>query len=193
VNRVRVVVASSDRLFADAAGAYVDAERDLEVVGVVTDGVHLLAAIARHSPDAALVIGSVPRIPTPTVVRRIRRQSARTRVVVVGSSDGDTAGLPARATAAEVLSALRGDGASDGEETAGVDHNADLSRVASLTPRERATFGLLLEGLDREAIAGRLGISADTVRTHTQHVYAKLGVHRRTDLISLAARLGIGG
>ena len=53
-----------------------------------------------------------------------------------------------------------------------------------LTPRERQIAALAAEGHTDLAIAGRLHISTRTVQTHLAHIYAKLGINRRTDLAS---------
>ncbi|MFB2962209.1 helix-turn-helix transcriptional regulator, partial [Aeromonas jandaei] len=53
---------------------------------------------------------------------------------------------------------------------------------ASLTRRERQVAGLLLQGLDTEAIAGALGIGSGTVKNHRKHLYAKLHLRSRAEL-----------
>jgi DNA-binding CsgD family transcriptional regulator len=52
-----------------------------------------------------------------------------------------------------------------------------------LTPQERRVFELAAEGLSNDAIASRLRVSAGTVKTHLEHIYAKLGVHSRRELM----------
>lgn len=47
-------------------------------------------------------------------------------------------------------------------------------RAAALTPRERQTLALVAEGLTRNDIAARLGLSPATVRTHLEHARARL-------------------
>jgi DNA-binding NarL/FixJ family response regulator len=58
----------------------------------------------------------------------------------------------------------------------------------SLTTREREVLGLLVEGLDDREIAARLVISRNTVGTHVDHIFAKLGVHSRGQAVALAYR-----
>jgi ATP/maltotriose-dependent transcriptional regulator MalT len=40
-------------------------------------------------------------------------------------------------------------------------------------------------------IARELSVSVTTVRTHTRHIFAKLGVHRRTEAVIRARALGL--
>ena len=61
---------------------------------------------------------------------------------------------------------------------------------ASLTPSERDVVRLVSEGLANKDIATRLFVSPRTVQTHLTHVYAKLGLTSRVQLVQEAARLG---
>jgi LuxR family maltose regulon positive regulatory protein len=40
-------------------------------------------------------------------------------------------------------------------------------------------------------IASELFVSANTIRTHTRHIYAKLGVHTRAQAVEQARELGL--
>jgi predicted ATPase/DNA-binding CsgD family transcriptional regulator len=59
---------------------------------------------------------------------------------------------------------------------------------ASLTPVERDVVRLVAEGRTNAEIGQRLFISANTVKKHLTHVYAKLDVNGRTDLAAEVAR-----
>lgn len=61
----------------------------------------------------------------------------------------------------------------------------------ALTGREVEILGLLAEGLGNKAIAGRLGISEHTVKTHVTSVFAKLAVSTRAEAVANAIRLGL--
>ena len=56
----------------------------------------------------------------------------------------------------------------------------------SLTPTERDVVRLVREGLGNKDIGARLFISPRTVQTHLTHVYAKLGVTSRVQLVQLS-------
>jgi DNA-binding CsgD family transcriptional regulator len=58
----------------------------------------------------------------------------------------------------------------------------------SLTPTELDVVRLVSEGLANNDIAARLFVSPRTVQTHLTHVYAKLGLTSRVQLVQEAAR-----
>ncbi len=60
-----------------------------------------------------------------------------------------------------------------------------LATESKLTPREVEVFGLLARGRSVPYIRDALVISRETAATHTKHIYAKLGVHSRQELIDL--------
>jgi DNA-binding NarL/FixJ family response regulator len=71
---------------------------------------------------------------------------------------------------------------------------ADRDRLAGIEPltaRERDVLELLAEGLPNKAIAGRLGISDQTVKFHVAAISAKLGAANRTEALRVALRLGL--
>jgi DNA-binding CsgD family transcriptional regulator len=59
---------------------------------------------------------------------------------------------------------------------------------ASLTPTERDVVRLVSDGLGNKDIATRLFVSPRTVQTHLTHVYTKLGLTSRVQLVQEAAR-----
>ena len=59
---------------------------------------------------------------------------------------------------------------------------------ASLTPAERDVIRLVSEGLANKDIATRLFVSPRTVQSHLTHVYTKLGLTSRVQLVQEAAR-----
>lgn len=60
-----------------------------------------------------------------------------------------------------------------------------LAREHELTPREIEVFDLLARGRSIPYVRDALFISKETAATHAKHVYAKLGVHSRQELIDL--------
>ena len=61
----------------------------------------------------------------------------------------------------------------------------------SLTAREKEVLRLMAEGLSSRDIAGKLGISYTTVRTHIRSLGSKLGVHSKVEAIVKARELAL--
>lgn len=64
----------------------------------------------------------------------------------------------------------------------------ELGAEAGLSARELEVFKLIAKGRSRAFIAEELFLSENTVRGHTSHLYAKLGVHTRDELQRLVCK-----
>ena len=60
-----------------------------------------------------------------------------------------------------------------------------------LTCRQREILQMLADGMQTEAVACRLGLSTETVRTHTKRILAKLGADTRTQAVAIGLRKGL--
>lgn len=78
---------------------------------------------------------------------------------------------------ATVRAGARLDGAENGE--------------GALTRRELGVLRLVAHGLGNKEIARELGISTHTVKYHLASLLAKLGVHSRTEAVTMGLRRGL--
>ena len=69
--------------------------------------------------------------------------------------------------------------------------NSFLALVATLTPRERQVFYLMLRGMINKKIAGELGTTERTVKAHRHEVMEKMQVDSLAELVSSAVRFGV--
>ena len=60
-----------------------------------------------------------------------------------------------------------------------------------LTQRESEVLALMVAGLSNRAIAGRLTVSEETVKTHARGIYRKLDVTDRSGAVAAALREGV--
>jgi LuxR family maltose regulon positive regulatory protein len=65
------------------------------------------------------------------------------------------------------------------------------SLIEPLTPREREVLQLISAGRSNQAIASELFLSIGSVKTHSSHLYGKLGVRGRTEAVARARALGL--
>jgi len=64
-------------------------------------------------------------------------------------------------------------------------------RIASLTPREREVFELVVRGKINKQIAFALGTTERTIKAHRHGVMEKMQVQSLAELVSIAERVGI--
>ena len=64
-----------------------------------------------------------------------------------------------------------------------------LSELYGLSGREAEVMELIARGHSGPAIADMLFISENTMRTHNKRIYAKLGIHKKQELLVLLEEL----
>jgi RNA polymerase sigma factor (sigma-70 family) len=65
------------------------------------------------------------------------------------------------------------------------------ARLASLTPREREVFELIVRGRTNKHVGLELGTTERTIKAHRHRVMEKMQVQSLAELVSLAERLGM--
>ena len=61
----------------------------------------------------------------------------------------------------------------------------------TLSARQREILQMLADGMQTDAVADRLGLSTETVRTHTKRILAKLEASTRTQAVAIGIRHGL--
>src|SRR5438105_6827965 len=70
-------------------------------------------------------------------------------------------------------------------------YTAESAKETVLSNREREILALLADGLVNKQIAARLGISTNTVKTHLELLFDKLGVATRAEAVATGVRRGL--
>lgn len=87
--RVTILLADEDSLRRDGLSAVLAGTDQLSVVGGVPDGELALAEIRQNRPDIAVVDLNLPKIHGIELIRRVRAEGLRTRIVILAGTTDD--------------------------------------------------------------------------------------------------------
>ena len=215
VNRViSIVLADDHALVRGMLTNRLSEEPDLRVVASVGNAEEAAAEALRLKPDIVLMDIDMPGTLCFEAARMIRQQSPDSRVIFLGCSCRDQHIEPAlsvrawgyitKAESAEtVVDAIRSVSSGtayfspDVEPRIVVDANGahlarnGLSRVSTLSDRERVVLQYVARGLSQKQIAKVMYISPNTVNRHCNNLMAKLDIHDRVELTRFAIREGL--
>ena len=171
---------------------------DVTLVGEAANGLEAVERVRELLPDVVLMDLSMPVMDGVEATRRIMANHPTTKVVALSSFaerrtvleaiDAGAAGyLLKDGDMEDILRAVRA--ANQGESPlAPRAAQAILSarparQLPALSTREREVVDLVISGLRNREIADRMGITEKTVKTHLTHVYQRLGVSTRREMM----------
>jgi DNA-binding NarL/FixJ family response regulator len=212
---IRVLLADDQRVVREGLGTLLGLLDGIELVGTAADGEEAVALAERHDPDVVLMDLRMPRVDGIEAIRRLSERGDRPRAIALTTYADDASVLGAlRAGArgyltkdagadqirAAVEAVARGEAALDPavqhHVVAALSDPAVADPVApelpdGLTPREAEVLALIAEGLTNAEIADRLVVSAATVKTHVNHIFAKTGARDRAAAVVYAYSHGL--
>lgn len=191
---IRVAVVDDHPVFREGTAALLAREPDLEVSALGGSLADAEAMIA--SPDAPDVILLDVRLGEESGLRLLERANGRCAVVVFTAYDYPqyvqaaltlgAAGFVAKsAPTDELLAAVRqaaGGGLAFSRRPSGT--------FPALTEREVEVARLVADGLSNDEIGRVLDVTSKTVESHIGRIFARTGVHSRTELAARAIREG---
>ena len=188
-------------------------EDDIAVVGQASDGEVALAETLLLRPDVVIMDLRLPGQPGPMVIERLLAAGRAAsppwlpHIMVLTTYEDDnsiTSAIEAgacgyllkSASPEEVSTAVRATSQgrsvlSPSVANALVRQVRSTSGVRSLTVREREVLTQVAAGLTNSEIAAALCVEPSTVKTHVEHIFAKLGVTRRPQAIAKAHELDL--
>lgn len=171
------------------------------------DLVEALAVARRHRPRLAIVDIGLPGANGIELIRRIRRESEGTRMLVFSSMRNHQvvrgvmqAGANGFVEKTEPLATLRqaAQAVLSGRNWFSEDFHRQLAEslaqptgenaLISLTPREREVLLLVAQSHSSKEVSARLGVSLKTAENHRNNLMRKLGLHDTAALVRMAIR-----
>jgi adenylate cyclase len=187
---IRVVLGDDNVLVREGVRALLDAEDDIEVVGVAEDAPSLLAAADEHVPDVVVTDIKMPplfQLEGIEAAHAIRERHPDAGVVVLSAHDDEAYALALLGGGERGLAYLLKDRLGQGDElsrairevaTGGsaVDPTiaARLSGRDETADRDREILDLMAEGLGYAEMAERLGTSQEAIDRRVTELFRRL-------------------
>jgi DNA-binding NarL/FixJ family response regulator len=209
VSPVRVFLLDDHEVVRAGIRSLLDTHEDMAVVGEAGTAAEALARIPATRPRVAVLDIRLPDGSGIEVCREIRSRMPETACLMLTSYADDEALLSSimAGAAGYVLKQVGGSDLVDDIRRAasgqsllnpamaervveGLRRGPQVdARLASLTPQERRILDLIADGQTNRQIASSLFLAEKTVKNYVSNLLSKLGMERRTQAATFAARL----
>jgi len=204
---IRLVLADDHPIVLDGLENLFLLETDFRVVARCVNGAECLEAVRRYQPDVLVLDIRMPVKDGVTVLRELHREKQPAKVVLLAAVLEEAEVLEALRLGVRgmvlkelapqmVVQCVRKVHAGEQwleKQAVGRALDTLLRREAGereaatvLTPREIEMVGMVASGLRNKEMSDRLAISEGTVKVHLHHIYRKLKVENRVELILYA-------
>jgi DNA-binding NarL/FixJ family response regulator len=212
---IRVLVADDQALVREGLMTLLALAAGIEPVAAAADGEEAVTLAARHRPHVVLMDLRMPRLDGAEATRQIRAAQPETEIVVLTTHADDQSILGALqagargyltkdAGIAEISRAIQAAAAHQGlldpavqsrllaAATAATASPAPAAELPDeLTPREAEVLRLIARGLSNTEIAAALVVSEATVKSHINHLFAKISARDRAQAVHYAYTHGL--
>ena len=212
---LRVVIADDQRVVREGLAMLIGLLDGIQVVATAADGVDAVDQALLLRPDVVVMDLRMPNLDGAQATARIRAELPQTQVLVLTTYAGDDALFPAlqagargyltkNASAEEIEQALSALGHGQTHLAPEVQQRlvaASLDARAAgpvptappdgLSTREVEVLTLIAAGLSNAEIARELVLSNATIKSHINHIFAKIGARDRAQAVHYAYDRGL--
>jgi DNA-binding NarL/FixJ family response regulator len=197
-----VVVADDHPIVVSGMRLLLSGSRFFELVGEARTGAEAILRCEQYRPDALLLDLRLPDLPAATICTRIKERHPETAIVILTAHPEELAVrgcLKAGASAclfkdvneqnllAALMQVVHGRAVID-PRIAGamLPRRGGGSADGALTVREHEVLLLIARGLTTQEIADEIGLSPNTVKSHSRALFTKLDAHNRVQALAAA-------
>jgi len=208
--RIRVLIVDDHEMVREGLMSMLRSEPDFEVVGQTGHGEEVAALVESTRPDVVLLDTRLPDISGVEVCRRLTRKHPEVAVVILttytdvelveeclqAGARGYVVKDVERFSLKESIRAVHRGQAVLAPQVAGqlIDRmrkgTLEEKRPAGLSASQVAILRLISRGHSNREIAADVHLSENTVKTHIQEIFRKLGVRNRVEAAILAGKSG---
>lgn len=197
-----VVVADDHPIVISGMRLLLSGSRFFELVGEARTGAEAILRCEQYRPDALLLDLRLPDLPAATICTRIKERHPDTAIVILTAHPEELAVrgcLKAGASAclfkdvneqnllAALMQVVHGRAVID-PRIAGamLPRRGAAATDGALTAREHEVLLLIARGMTTQEIADEIGLSPNTVKSHSRALFTKLDAHNRVQALAAA-------
>ena len=198
---IKLVLADDHHVVRRALRLWLESDKNVEVIAEAGDVPTAIRHVKRHRPHVLLLDLRMPDGSSIDAIKRLRDEAPETQIVVATTEesplfarhalDAGAIGYVQKDNAdtklqVAVRSAARGEEYVSPRVAARLDGLQRATQDDGLSPRETDVLRLIGLGLTSAEMSGLLHLSRRTVESHRRRIHRKLGLGKRSELVSYA-------
>ena len=199
---IRILLVDDQRLFRQSLKHLLEQDPQINVVGEAADGQEAVILATELQPQMILLDVELPGLSGPKAARLIHERLPTSKILMLSVHDEDARIQESLSSGAvgyilkdadhreflRIIKTTMDEQPISSPFLVSAGHKVH-SPLSTLTPRERDIVQLLSKAMSNKEMAHALALSPETIKSHLQRIYAKLGVRNRAEAIRFVFEL----